>query len=618
MRFGPFTLDMSERLLWRGDELVPLTPKAFDLLAVLVQNPGRVLSKADLIERVWPDAFVEEANLSHQVYRLRTALGEGEGEASYIDTLSRRGYRFVAPVTHVVPTEAPISGPPTVAVSGEPVPTPEVPPRRRRLAIALTVAASIVVFLMYAGATRRSTAISTITPIQTLAVLPFTALSPPARDEPLELGMTDAIITRLTTVRQVTVRPTSAVLPYSHGPRDAIAIGREQRVDAVLEGKIQKAAGRIRVTVQLLRVSDGRPLWAETFDQPAQDVFAIQDAISGRVVDALRVTLSAGERARLESHQRPRIEAYDAYVRGLYHVTSFGPDSARLAVEEFRRALALEPDYVEASAGLAVALANVGFTQPATPAQMAEARALAAHALRVNPDSTEGHQAAMTVALYVDWEWDAADRESRWLVEHAPNDARAYSWRGWYLSLMGRFAEAVEPLRAAQRLDPLSINVTTMLGGALVESGDAAGGLAMMERAAIAAPSHGAARAGLAEALFAKGRAKEALDVLRREPSQLGPPVDATLGFLLARSGQHDEARRVLKRLTEGPFPVPAYLAAIVHSGLGDTAAAMQQLERAYAEHSAWIVFLKSQRSWDSMRGDPRFRALLSKVSLES
>ena len=526
LRFGPFTLDLGDRLLWRGGELVPLTPKAFDLLAVLVQNPGKVLSKADLIERVWPDAFVEEANLSHQVYRLRAVLGDGEGDASYIDTLSRRGYRFVAPVTRVAPAApAPVSA------------APAVPARRRRLGIALAVAASVVVFLMYAGATRRSTALSTIAPIQTLAVLPFTALSPPARDEPLELGMTDAIITRLTIVRQVTVRPTSAMLPYSQGPRDAIAIGREQRVDAVLEGKIQKTADRIRVTVQLLRVSDGRPLWAETFDQPAQDLFAIQDAISGRVVDALRVTLSAAERARLASHQRPRIDAYDAYVRGLYHLSSFAPDAARLAVEEFRRALVLEPDYVEASAGLAGALANVGFAQPATPAQMTEARALVARALRVNPDSTDAHIAAMTVALYVDWDWDAADRESRWLVEQAPNDARAHSLRGWYLSLMGRFAEAVAPLRDAQRLDPLSVNVTTMLGSALVESGDAEGGLAMMERAAVAAPSHGAARAGLAEALFAKGRPEDALAVLRREPSQLGPPVDATLGYLLARSG---------------------------------------------------------------------------------
>lgn len=606
LRFGPFTLDMGDRLLWRVGELVPLTPKAFDLLAVLVQNPGKVLSKAELIERVWPDAFVEEANLSHQVYRLRAVLGDGEGDASYIDTLSRRGYRFVAPVTRVARAE-PVAAPTA----------PEVPPGRRPLAIALAVAASLVVFLMYAGATRRSTALSTIAPIQTLAVLPFSALSP-TRDEPLELGMTDAIITRLTTIRQVTVRPTSAVLPYSRGHRDAIAIGREQRVDAVLEGKIQKTTDRVRVTVQLLRVSDGGSLWAETFDQPAQDLFAIQDAISRRVVDALRVTLSQAERARLGSHERPRIDAYDAYVRGLYHLSSFGPDAARLAVEEFRRALALEPDYVEASAGLAGALANVGFARPATPEEMTEARALVARALRVNPDSTDAHIAAMTVALYVLWDWDTADRESRWLIEHAPNDARAHSLRGWYLSLMGRFADAVEPLRAAQRLDPLSINVTTMLGGALVESGDAQGGLAMMERAAAAAPSHGAARAGLAEALFARGRAQDALAVLRREPSQLGPPVDATLGFLLAKSGQHDEARQVLERLREGPFPVPAYLTAIVYSGLGETSAAMQQLERAYGEHSAWIVFLKSQRAWDSMRRDPRFRSLLRKVSLDN
>ncbi len=627
LQFGPFTIDIGDRLLHRGSELVPLTPKAFDLLAVLVENPGRVLSKAELIERVWPDAFVEEANLSHQVYRLRSALGEGDGEAAFIDTLSRRGYRFVAPVTHVMTTDAgpatvqPARVAPVVAMIDTPSPvTPLVPPQRRRLAIALTIAASLVVFLMYAGATRRSEVASTsaVTPIQTLAVLPFTALSPPARDEPLELGMTDAIITRLTTVRQVIVRPTSAVLPYARGPRDAIAIGREQRVDAVLEGKIQKTTDRLRVTVQLLRVSDGRALWADTFDQPVQDLFAIQDAISGRVVDALRLTLSAGERARLESQTRPRMDAYDAYVRGLYHVSSFGPDSARLGVDEFRRALTLEPDYVEASAGLAGALANVGFAGVATPAQMTEARGLVAHALQVSPDSIEAHQAAMTVALYVDWNWDTADRESRWLVEHAPNDARSHSWRGWYLSLMGRFADAVEPLRAAQRLDPLAANITMMLGAALVESGgDSAGGFAMMERAATASPTNGAVRTGFAETLFANGRAEEALAVMRREPVELGPPVDATLGFLLARTGHPDEAQQVLKRLTHGPFPVPAYLVAIVHAGMGDTAAAMDYLERAHAEHSAWIVFLKNQRIWDSMRGEERFRSLLRRVSLD-
>jgi DNA-binding winged helix-turn-helix (wHTH) protein/TolB-like protein/Flp pilus assembly protein TadD len=618
LRFGPFTVDLSDRVLWRGGELVELTPKAFDLLVVLVQNPGRVLSKSDLIERVWPDAIVEEANLSNQVHRLRAVLGEGEGEAPYIDTLSRRGYRFVAPVTRVVPEAVPVTVAPAPPAADAPVLVAQRTPLRRRVAIGLMVVTAVVALLTYDGATRRSTATSTTTPIQTLAVLPFTALSPPARDEPLELGMTDAVITQLTNVRQVTVRPTSAVLAYTRIPRDVIAIGREQRVDAILEGKIQRTADRIRVTVQLLRASDARPLWAETFDQPARDLFAIQDAISGRVVDALRVRLSAGERAQLTAGRRPPIDAYDAYVRGLYHVASFGPDAARLAEKEFRRALTIEPDYVEASAGLAAALANVGFGQAATPAQMKEAQTLVARALRLKPDSMEAHQAAMTVALYVDWDWDAADSESRWMIAHAPNDARAHSWRGWYLTLMGRFAEAVEPLRAAQQLDPLSVNITTMLGYALIESGEAEGGLAMMRRAVDAAPSHGAARSSLAEVLFARGRPDEALEILRREPAQLGPPVDATLGYLLARTGRQHEARQVLQRLTAGPFPAPAYLAAVVQSGLGDTSGALANLERAYDDHSAWIVFLKSQRSWDSMRGDPRFQSLLRRVSLDS
>jgi thioredoxin-like negative regulator of GroEL len=157
-----------------------------------------------------------------------------------------------------------------------------------------------------------------------------------------------------------------------------------------------------------------------------------------------------------------------------------------------------------------------------------------------------------------------------------------------------------------------------MLGYALIESGEAEGGLAMMRRAVDAAPSHGAARSSLAEVLFARGRPDEALEILRREPAQLGPPVDATLGYLLARTGRQHEARQVLQRLTAGPFPAPAYLAAVVQSGLGDTSGALANLERAYDDHSAWIVFLKSQRSWDSMRGDPRFQSLLRRVSLDS
>lgn len=632
LRFGPFTLDAGERLLWRGGEIVPLTPKAFDLLAVLVQNPGRVLSKAELIERVWPDAFVEEANLSHQIYRLRTALGDAEGEASYIDTLNRRGYRFVAAVSAIVPApvqEAAASIISVDAIVGEPhehstepragdnVPEPvPMSPGRSRFVAAVTVALMTVGILLVGIRSWRATSTPTSPAIQSLAVLPFTALSPWMHDEALELGMADAVITRLSNLKQVIVRPTSAVLPYTREPRDILAIAREQRVDAVLEGKIQKSADRLRVTVQLLRASDARPIWAQTFDQPLEDLFAIQDAISGRVVDALQVTLTTAERQGLGRQGPANMDAYNAFVRGTYFANSFSGDTDK-SISEFRRAIALDPDYVDAAAGLASALTLTGFTQPPSRSALQEARSLTARALQLDPDSATAHTAATYVALYVDWDWNAADRESRWLVASRQNDADAHQLRGWYQSLMGRPADALADIRLSQQLSPLAINRTILLGDVLVRVGDTAEGIDALQRAITGAPGNAAGRTVLAQALFRLGRGEDAIAVLREAPAGSGPAVAATLGFLLARAGRSAEAKQILEQLSTGPVAPPAYLVATVQSGLGDATAAIASLERAISEQSPWIAWLKTDAQWESLRTEPAFQALLHRVALD-
>jgi len=361
------------------------------------------------------------------MHRLRSALGDGEDDTKYIETLNRRGYRFTAQVTRAAraapgAVEATWSPP---SENLEPVAKSQAPRRFPRAAAALAALASLGALIL-AGSLdpgwlrARESMSAPPARIQTVAVLPFTALSSETRNEAFELGMADAVITRLSGVRQVIVRPTSAVLKYVGSQDDVLSIGREQRVDAVLEGKIQKAPGRVRVTVQLLQVADGRALWAQTFDQPAEDLFAIQDAISIRVADALRVTLNPADRTRLAQRGTSHLDAYEAYVRGLYHANSFRAGSFADTVAEFRRAIAIDPTYADPHAGLAAALSSTGFERHPAPQTLAEAKSMAERALQLDDTSGEVHAALVTVRTYLDWDWAAAERECQRLIELRP------------------------------------------------------------------------------------------------------------------------------------------------------------------------------------------------------
>ena len=620
--FGPFRLDRVERLLWRAGQVVPLTPKAIDLLIVLADSDGRVLSKRDLVDTVWPDTFVEEANLSHQMHRLRSALGDGEDGATYIETLNRRGYRFTAPVTRAA-RAAPGAVEATWSPASEnlePVEKPQAPRRFPRAAAALAALGALILVgsLGPGWLPARESMSAPPARIQTVAVLPFTALSSETRNEAFELGMADAVITRLSGVRQIIVRPTSAVLKYVGSQDDVLSIGREQRVDAVLEGKIQKAPGRVRVTVQLLQVADGRALWAQTFDQPAEDLFAIQDAISIRVADALRVTLNPADRTRLAQRGTSHLDAYEAYVRGLYYANSFGAGSFADSVAEFRRAIAIDPAYADPHAGLAAALSSTGFERQAAPQTLAEAKSMAERALQLDDTSGEVHAALVTVRTYLDWDWAAAERECQRLIELRPNDPRAHQTYGWYLNLMARYPEALIELRTAQLLDPLSTNITIALGWVLVASGDPDRGLEELERIAASQPAYAPGRATLALALFARGRLEDAVATTTRAPAPLGVVWDSTLGFLLAKAGRRAEAEQILARLSApGDRPAAAYLVAAVWAGLGRTDDALAWLNKAYDEHSPWIPWLKTDVQFDALRGDARFKALLQRVKLD-
>ena len=450
--FGDFRLDAARRLLTgRDGRPVPLTPKPFETLLYLVEHGGTVLDKDELLRAVWPDTAVEENNLSQCISQLRRALGEKPGQHRYIVTVSGRGFRFVAPVS--VSTDGQAS-----AGAATPSPGPEAErsedlatdARRtagragglksnlRFVALASVLfvgLASAGLFLWRArtGTAPASSLESSAAPppvpaassVKTVAVLPFKPLVQGAQDQALELGMADTLIAKLSNSREVVVRPISAVRRFGALEQDPQAAGRELNVEAVLDGHIQRRGERIRVTARLLNVGDGRQLWAGQFDEKMPDIFAVQDAISERVASALALTLTGEERSRIKRRDTGNVEAYQLCLRGRYFLSKRRPDALHRAVEHFRQAIALDPNYALAYAGLADAygfLLNAEYGGMPPREMTPKAKEAALKAVALDDTLAEAH-AVLGRILGFERDWHAAGRELQRAIELDPNSA---------------------------------------------------------------------------------------------------------------------------------------------------------------------------------------------------
>ena len=379
-RFGDFTVDSRRRVVLREGEAVPLVSKAFDLLLVLLESEGRELSKEELMRRIWADQIVEDANLTVAMAQLRKALGEKASDHRLIVTIPGRGYRFVGDLQR---EEALIDSAPASPQSAaeEEKATAAADEEARPAALAETAAAANApkgaranramvalicgCVLLAIGITAYyfwiKRAQSNIAPqISSIAVLPFKPLLAQSRDESLEMGMADTLIARLSNIREINVRPISSVRKYTALEQDPIAAGREQRVDAVLDGQIQKAADKIRVTVRLLRVADGTPMWSSQFDEKMSDIFTVQDSISERVAAALAVRLTNDEQRGLTKRHTEDPEAYQDYLKGRYQLNRLTDDGFFKGRDHFQQAIDKDPNYALAYAALADAYNALG------------------------------------------------------------------------------------------------------------------------------------------------------------------------------------------------------------------------------------------------------------------
>ena len=639
-QFGPFLLDPSEGKLLREGETVTLTPKALEALVLLVRKPGRLIEKEELIASLWPDTFVEEANLAHHIWRLRKALDDTKDDESYIETVPKRGYRFVADVTELT-EEADVLGQTVQESAAEPeveanlpiatrsesdaVEAPATRTRFRAIAIAAIILAFLtgsLAFLKYAKS--NSLPAFDQSPIRTLAVLPFKPLTDENADPSLQLGMADGVITRLSNLKELTVRPTSAVARYTERIADLSAVGRELKVDSVLDGTIQRAGDRLRISVQLIRSEDGKPIWAEHFDERATDILALQDSVSERVARALAIKLTGSESTRLQQHYTPDVEAYQSYLKGRYQM-NMATEGALKAVASFQDAIDKDPNFALAYTGLADAYSLLGFIGigASSPGeQFDKARAAATKALELDDSLADAHTQLANVLFSYDWKWEAAEREFKHAIELNPNSAEAHHLYSEFLQAMTRWDEGLAEIKRAQELDPLSLAINFHYALCLSTMGRDDEALEQYRKTLDIDPNTGASGShwGIAMVYQKRGMFDEAIHEL--ELAQQADPRPSfrmvNLAQAYARAGKRKEALSYLNQalqIQKTGWVSPSALA-MVYDALGDNDQAFAWWNKAIDEREASVVYLKAMPMGD-IRKDPRYKDLLKRAGLD-
>ncbi|PYR62476.1 MAG: hypothetical protein DMF91_06565 [Acidobacteria bacterium] len=598
--FGPFRLDLRTRRLTRSGESVNLAPKAFDTLALMVLSRGRLVDKAELMKTLWPDTFVEERNIVQQMFLVRKILGEQPDGRPYIETVPKHGYLFAAPVTEVGETGAEL--------------TPAPKWHGRRAVVAACVLGAIASAVAYWRVAQRH-AEASIQPsvARSLAVLPFRSLVSAGDDEYLNLGLTDALITRLANVRGLTVRPTSSVLKYDRAARDPQAAARELKVDSVIDGNIQRVDDRIRVTVQLLSVRDGTPLWADHFDEPARDLFSVQDAISERVVTALVANVGGGERNRRVARRAPDPEAYELYLRGRYFLSKRTRTSLERAREYFDEAVRKDPAFAAAYAAIADAhiLLAVFTPRPQRPSGI-QARAAVLKALQLDSTLGEAHTSLGLLELE-DCQYAEAGRDFERAIDEAPGYPTAYQWYSLYLKDLGRYDEAVSAIRQAEKLDPSSLVINADVSLLLYFARRYDEAIEHARKTIEMDPGFYLPHFYLAMAYEAKGRYRDALAecaVMRRLHD--GASRIVIEGRVYAQTDRLEEARLAEQELNAlaGKQYVPPLTRAYLPVGLRDVPRVIRWLEAAAAEGTCLRQVVTDPR-FDLVRSDPQFNAFL-------
>ena len=623
--FGSFRVDPQKHRLLRGGEAVVLPTKCFGTLLLLVQNPGKLLSREELLNAVWTDAFVEDANLTVAISTLRKALGQ-EAQ-SYIETVPRLGYRFLGDVEIATEETKPVIVEKhriSRTIIEEEV--SEVPTTRRFKSVAglrvsqvvtlVTIVAVAIGAFVYSKRADRHTALASsnsFLPIRSIVVLPPKSLiSADADNSSLSLGVADALITRLGGVRDLSVRPTSVSMRYINSSQDPLDVGRALAVDAVLEGSLQRENGRVRLTLRMINVSTGKQMWSANFDESDKDIFRLQDSLSQEVAKKLFGELSKPEKEQLTRQQTHSAQAYAAYVKGMYIWGRRGNQVVE-SLPYFRQAIELDPNFAEAYVGLATVDATSEIPSP-------EAETLIARALQLNDSLAEAHATNALIKMFHHWDWQTTEQELDKAIELDPNSVSAHHWKGVYLSLRGRLDEAKAEMHYALKLDPTSPIIMADIGQLHYFSHEYDQAVEYCNRALSLDPQSQMPQIYLFDIYLAKGMDDEALKHLAI--FDIGTPKSDFTNKTIAEF-QKSGLSAVMKGQLEGYSRLSqdaqlnlALKIAQYNMVLKNPDESLRWLERTPARPNFFLPYIAVDPLYDPVRSNPRFQAVLGKINL--
>lgn len=598
---------------------VALTPRAFDVLIFLLKNGGRVVEKQEIFEAVWKDTFVGDNALTKIIKEIRHALNDDTNNPRYIQTIPKRGYRFMADVkngTELLPSHE-ASG---VEKSQKPV-LQASPNRKNFLIIGAVILGLIALSLgILVFSEWRSEIAVRNTPIDSIAVLPFESVSSDQDIEYFSDGITENIINTLSRLSNLRVMPRSTVFYYKGKSEDPHTIGRALRVRAVLTGRVVRRGETLSIQTELIDVDRKAQIWGQLYNRPVADVIDLESEIVSSVIKSLGFQLTSTEQQKLTRRETESKEAYQFYIQGLYHWNKFNGEGYKKGIEYFQKAIDIDPDYSLAHASKGLAIVSLSLASDPPPLEtFPQARSEITKALAIDDTLAEAHSTLGTIKFFFDWDWHGAEQEFQRAISLNPNLSEAHLFYAILLSDTGRHEEALSMAQRSRDLNPLAGRNNALEGQFLFYAGKNDESLTKLQKAIESEPNFWLTRLFIARAYIEKRMYAEAIVEAKqaREQSRgANTEALALIIYALAKSGKIESALSAmneLKSLATERY-VPPYHFALAYNGLGKTDETFAWLEKAYQGRDLKLTFLKVEPKWNNLRADPRFQDLMRRI----
>ena len=609
-QFGPFRLDAVKRRLLRNGEVVRLTPKAFETLLALVEQRGKTIEKDELLNKVWAGTVVEENNLNQSITALRKSLGDSRQESQYIATIPGVGYRFVADV-HVVEDPA--------DVAPKPINTDQRPMFRYALLVLLALGLAVVGYALLS----REKSPQPRPSVSSIMVLPLDNLSSDASQEYFTDGVTDALIGDLAKLPGLQVISRTSSMHYKGTKKSLPEIAREIKVDAIVEGTVQRSGDRVVIRAQLIHAATDRHVWVQTYERSMRDVLDVQSEIAQTIARQIQIQMTPADQARLTTRHPVSPKAFDDYLQGRFlYWNRRTEENLHKAIAHFQNAIKEDPNYALAHVGLAdcynaLGVVQIGALPPREGRRLAEETAR--RALALDPTLAEAHT-ALGYANHYNWNWTAAEADFKRAIDLNPSYANAHNFYASFLMSLGRIEESIASSTRARELDPFSLSISAQRGFLLENARRYDEAIEQLRNVIAMDPNHYSAHWILGHTYAANKQFEQAIAASQKavDLSQRAPGALGMLGLVYGLADRKDEANKILNELLElnkRRYVTPAALAN-VYIGLGNKDQAFGWLEKAFNEKSNYLAYLKVFPILDPLRSDPRFADLVRRVGL--